>query len=121
HRPPSDQVRAKALQVPAELGAVGPLERQPLRRGEPRELVALEVPVPAEGAVDVWIVLGTVRVLPVVGGEHAHVVTERSRVLHRLLPRPLIAAGVLRRVHVADREGPDLGPPWGGGTGVAVA
>ena len=92
----------------AKLGGVVELEPHPLIQVQPRELVAPQVPVPAQRAVDVGVLLGAVRVFAVVGGEDPDSVTVRLSVTHRLLPGELVAAGVLRRVHVSDREDPEL-------------
>jgi hypothetical protein len=98
-------------QVAHQLSPVVPLDREALQRVQPRELVAIEIPVPLQGPMDVTVSLGAVGCVPIaiIRCHDAGPVPRVACVPHGRLPHELKAAGVVWRVHVADREDPQPG------------
>jgi len=116
HRPPRDDVRPQLFEVLLELAGVVELISQPLRRAQVWELIAIEVPIPAQGAMDIRIGLGDVGRNPVIRGQDPHLVTQVTRSPNGRLPHHLVSPDVVGRIHIAhsqDAQGSALVGPRG--------
>jgi hypothetical protein len=101
HRPPTHDVWAEVVEMLAQDAIVvaghGHALRGPLRAE------AAGAPVPAQLPMHVGVVRAGVAGAKV-GRQHAHVVAARAEELHRRPPHQLVAAEMMRRIHVPRRQ-----------------
>ena len=103
HGPPAHDIRLETAQLLAQHARVVPFDPDPLEPGQAWELVVAEVP--AQFAAHEGVVgLGAVRAQ--VRGEDTYAMSVPLEVVHRGAPDELVAAEMVRRVHVPDGQNP---------------